>query len=113
MRGAIGRIEQLINPDVYDIHVLSSPQRFATAHRDAGLEVLRSEHFLSTGFGVLNLSGLDPAARSTRAGAVPRRQLGRLSKAVWALEDRTGPLPPPRALSPYVICVARRAGELV
>lgn len=69
---------------------------------------MRSEYFLATGFGVLNLNGLDARERSTRVKAVALRNLSRLPKVTWALESRTRPPPASRGLSPYVVCQAHR-----
>jgi cyclopropane fatty-acyl-phospholipid synthase-like methyltransferase len=109
MTGAIGAIERLINPAVYDLHVPLSPKMLVDAHEAAGLAVSDARFFLSTNFGVLNVNGLD-ATLATRVKAAVCANLSRLSKAVWRLEDRRGPLRATRLLSPYVICVAAEEG---
>lgn len=109
LTGVCGAIQKRFNRPVYDIHVPMGAPELAAAHRAAGLTVHESTYFLSTGFGILNLNGIDP--RSCRGRAWTLRQLSRASKAVWTLEDRAGrPLPASRTLSPYVVCVAARPG---
>ncbi len=105
MVGVIGRIEEAINPDVYGIHVQLGPRALAAAHEAAGFSVRRSEFFLSTNFGVLNVSDLE-AGTTTRLKAALCANLSRLSKLVWAIEERWRPLPARRAFAPYVVCVA-------
>jgi SAM-dependent methyltransferase len=105
MTGLIGLIEKAINPDVYGIHVRLGPRALAAAHEAAGLAVRRSEFLLSTNFGVLNVSDLE-AGTYTRVKAALCANLSRLSKLVWAIEERLKPLPATRAFAPYVVCVA-------
>jgi hypothetical protein len=109
MLGVVGAIERLINPAVYSMHVRLSPRALAAAHEQVGLAQVQARYFMSTNFGVANVNGLDEHARSTRAKAALLRNLSRLSKIVWAFEDGVRLLPPTQLLSPYVVCVARRA----
>jgi SAM-dependent methyltransferase len=104
MTGLVGRIEKAINPEVYDLHERLGPRALSTAHEAAGLAVRRSEFFLSTNFGVLNVNDL-PAGAPTRVKAALCASLSRVSKVVWAVEERSRPLPATRAFAPYVVCV--------
>jgi 2-polyprenyl-3-methyl-5-hydroxy-6-metoxy-1,4-benzoquinol methylase len=108
MIGAVGAIERCINRPVYDLHVGLAPQDLAAAHASAGMTVTGAGYFLSTNFGVLNTNGLDPEARATRAKRALCVNLGRVSKAVWALEARSRPLRATRLFAPYVVVTARR-----
>lgn len=110
MTGAIGLIERVINPAVHAIHVPLSARTLAEAHEAAGLAVIDARFFLSTNFGVLNVNGLERGTRATRSKAALCAHLSRLSKAIWAIEQRTRPLPGTRFLSPYVVCVASNFG---
>lgn len=108
MRGLGGFVQHMANREVFDIHIALSPQELQAAHEHAGFHVRSSEHFLSTNFGVLNLNGLRLSAPSTRMKAWAFTQLVRVSKAIWALEARAGPLPTTRLFSPYIVCVAEK-----
>jgi 2-polyprenyl-3-methyl-5-hydroxy-6-metoxy-1,4-benzoquinol methylase len=108
MVGAIGTIEHWINHPVYDLHVRLTPRALACAHTSAGMTVTAAHYFLSTNFGVLNVNGLDPEACATRAKRALCVNLGRVSKGVWALEERLRPLKATRTFAPYVVVTARR-----
>lgn len=108
MVGAIGAIERWINRGVYDMHVRLAPSDLAAAHGNAGLAVTSSRYFLSTNFGVLNTNGLDAGAWATRAKLALCVNLGRVSKAIWAIEEHLRPLKATRMFAPYVVVTARR-----
>ncbi len=108
MVGAIGAIERWINRGVYDMHVRLAPSDLAAAHGNAGLAVSSTRYFLSTNFGVLNTNGLDAGAWATRAKLALCVNLGRVSKAIWAIEEHLRPLKATRMFAPYVVVTARR-----
>jgi 2-polyprenyl-3-methyl-5-hydroxy-6-metoxy-1,4-benzoquinol methylase len=108
MTGAVGFLQKVLNPDVYDIHVPLSACDLGRAHRRSGLEVEACEYLLSSNFGVVNLHGL-PDTRKTRLSARAHLQLTRLSKLIWALESRWRPLPATRLFAPYAACCAIRS----
>ena len=107
--GLLAPLMRALNRRVYDTHVPLSAAALRQAHERAGLRVTSCGYFLSTGFGVLNnLSGLDPADRATRVRAGGLKLLRGASRAVWALEEATRPLPATGALAPYIVCTAGR-----
>lgn len=108
MVGATGAIERWINRPVYDMHMRLTPGDLARAHAAAGMTVTAAHYFLSTNFGVLNTNGLEPQAPATRAKLALCVNLGRLSKAIWSVEERVGPLRATRIFAPYVLVTARR-----
>ncbi len=108
MTGLIGRLQRLTNPATYEVHVPLTRDQLLIAHEQAGLRVACCDYFLSTGFGVVSLHGLDNTKPSTR---FKRRMLSIMKRAsvlVWAAEDATIPLPPSRLFAPSIFCVARR-----
>lgn len=107
IRGAVGLLQHLINPDVLDIHVPLNREALAAAHRDAGLADVRAFYLVSTNFGVANLHGLDPRKRSTRAKQVLLTALARASQLIWIL-DRRIKLPATGMFAGYVVGVGRR-----
>jgi 2-polyprenyl-3-methyl-5-hydroxy-6-metoxy-1,4-benzoquinol methylase len=109
-RGAIGCLQKLFNRPVYEMHVPLRARDLRAAHEAAGLRVARCHYFLSMGFGVVELSGLDPDAASTRSKWFLLNNLIRLSTLNLMLENRVAPLPTTRLLSPYVVCVAHSHG---
>lgn len=109
MRGLIGRLQKLMSPATYAVHVPLTREQLVSAHEQAGLSVAHCDYFLSTGFGVVSLHGLDDTKPSTR---FKRHMLSILKKAsvlVWVVEDATVPLPPTKLLAPSIFCVARRS----
>jgi SAM-dependent methyltransferase len=109
LTGLVGRLTKLFNRPVYDRHVPLTAADLGNAHVAANLSVLRCEYFLSVGFGVANLNGLDPYSVSTRTKRLALRTLERMSVLVWVAEDRLVRLPSTRAWSPFAVCVARTA----
>jgi SAM-dependent methyltransferase len=107
MAGLVGTLQRRVNRPVYDIHVPLTAEALAAAHNRAGLRVDHAGRLLAVNFGVVNLNGL-PDTRKTRTLERIRGYLGRASKLVWLIENRTRPLPASRALSPYVVCSAHR-----
>jgi hypothetical protein len=110
MAGLLGGLTKVFNRDVYDRHVPLTASDLRDAHVAADLAVSRCEYFLSVGFGIVNLNGLDPRSLGTRAKGMVLRGLERLSVLVWVAEDRLVHLPVTRAWSPFIVCVARTTG---
>ena len=87
LRGSIGTVERLLNGRVYRAHVPLTTDELRMTHEDAGLTVTFCRYFLSTNFGVLNLSGLASGpGLSLKAAFV--RNLVRFSKIAWEIEVR-------------------------
>jgi len=108
MHGTTGTVQKLLDPQVYATHVALDPRDLRAAHEHAGFEVLHCSYFMATNYYVVNTlqrkgSPSYPVVRAV--GAL----LGRASMAVWQLERWLGRLPATRSLSPYVVCLARRA----
>jgi 2-polyprenyl-3-methyl-5-hydroxy-6-metoxy-1,4-benzoquinol methylase len=108
MTGLIGRLQKLVNPATYKVHVALTREQLAAAHQQAGLTVAHCDYFLSTGFGVVSLHGLDDTKPSTRSKRRILSIMKKTSVLVWAVEDATVPLPPTRLFAPSIFCVARR-----
>lgn len=107
--GVMGRLLKRMNRPVYDTHVPLDVEGLARSHGDAGLEVVECGYLLSIGFAPMSAHGLDPKALRTRLWNRVRSALARVATAVWRMEARRGrPFTPRRALSPYVVCAARR-----
>jgi 2-polyprenyl-3-methyl-5-hydroxy-6-metoxy-1,4-benzoquinol methylase len=112
MAGVAGRLQKLLNPKTYELHVPLTCEQLRTAHTPAGLTVTHCDYFLSTGFGVLSLHGLDQRKPSTRLKRQLLSVLKKTSVLVWALENATLSLPPTRLFAPSVFCVALRRTEM-
>jgi len=108
MVGMVGSLQKYANPPVYDIHVPLSREDLAAAHERADLEVSDIRYFMSSGFGVSNVGGVDTATfgGKFRSGLV--KAMGRLSAISWLIEDMTVKAPNSRLLSPFIICESRR-----
>lgn len=106
--GLIGSIQRLINRPVFDVHVALPREALKTAHVSSGLEVLQCDYFLSTNFGVNNLTGLPPETVATYLKKALLVMLTRVSMAVWLYERKFGALGVNRITSPYINCLARK-----
>ncbi len=93
---------------MYDIHVLLTDKSLKAAHEKAGLEIVSCRYFLSTGFGLVNTSGLNQSAPSVKIKNQIVKTLGRLSVLGWAMENKIGRFPVVQRFSPFVVCVARK-----
>lgn len=108
MVGSVGWLTKVFNRPVYDIHVLLTIEDLRAAHEKAGLEVISCDYFLSTGFGMTNINGLNAARISTKAKKHLIRTLERFSVLCWALEDKITTLKKTQLLSPFIYCVAEK-----
>jgi SAM-dependent methyltransferase len=108
LRGAIGIVQRLLNRRIYSIHLRLGPDDLVAGHCTSDFVNAHADYFSTSNFGVLNLRGLDPGARTTRAKELVVRGLIWFSRSIWAIERRV-PLRPSRLLSGYVVCVADRA----
>lgn len=107
--GVPGAVHRLLNRKVYEAHVPLTPMRLRDAHIRAGLTILEARHFISTYFDEKNLLGLDPKRLSTRVKRAVVRTLNLFSAVVWTIEGVVRrEFPATRALSPYVIVLAKR-----
>jgi len=107
MVGIIGTIQKIINKPVYDIHELIDPFHLKLAHESIGLEVIECDYFISTNFGVNNLSGISAKSFSWIIKKVFLGFFARISMLIWFLESRTGFIfPYSKFFSPYVVCIA-------
>jgi 2-polyprenyl-3-methyl-5-hydroxy-6-metoxy-1,4-benzoquinol methylase len=105
--GWMGKLQAFLSRPVYDKHVPLSAADLERAHREAGLEVLRSEHLVAFNSGVCNLNEIPTGTAAYFGKRNLLRALNVLSRVAWKLEAR-GWLRPNRRTSPYVVCVARR-----
>ncbi|MDT8287716.1 MAG: methyltransferase domain-containing protein, partial [Elusimicrobiales bacterium] len=108
LTGWIGVLQKLVNRPVYDIHRVILPEGLREAHEAAGLEVLECGYFVSTDFGVNNLTGIRTGTPSWLLKRILLSLLARVSRTVWLLEETIGELPAGRPFSPYIFCAARR-----
>jgi 2-polyprenyl-3-methyl-5-hydroxy-6-metoxy-1,4-benzoquinol methylase len=108
LTGIAGTIQRIINRPIFDVHVPLDKEALADAHESAGLNVIHCEYFMSTNFGIINLSGLPPNSLRNFAQKVPLALLTRLSYLSWILEDHSRQLTPNRFTSPYVNCIAEK-----
>jgi SAM-dependent methyltransferase len=109
MRGLIGFLQRLFNPDVFRAHVPLKPAELEQASLSAGLALERCSYFIASHFGVVDLHGLDPAKASTRLKRSIHRNLSRLSRAIW-LVDNVVNVPAVGALAGYAMCIGRKNG---
>lgn len=102
-----GSIQKLVNQPVLDIHELIDTNRLKNEYQKAGLQVLKSEYFVSTNFGVCNLTGV-PSSLSRFFKKIFLGILARISQFAWRVENVFGKIPASKAASPYLICIGRK-----
>jgi 2-polyprenyl-3-methyl-5-hydroxy-6-metoxy-1,4-benzoquinol methylase len=108
MTGATGRAMRLLNAPVYRKHVPLGRDNLARAHRLAGLDPVLSRWFATCNFGVVNLNGVLPGTLDWYARSAALTLLLGITAGTWLVEELGVRLPARGALSPYVVCVARR-----
>lgn len=108
LTGWIGRVQQYLNQPLLDAHVAIDVSALAQAHKTAGMEIIRSDYFLSTNFGVVNLHGIRSGTVERLVKSAVLKALIALSMVVWVIEGFVGPLPAGKLMSPYIICMARK-----
>jgi len=108
MCGVIGRLTRMLNRPIFDIHVPLSSESLASAHWNTGLVVQECRYFLSTNFGAMNLDEKNRAGPPVLTKKLLHKSLNAFSLLTWTVEKVIGPLPASRALSPYIVCVARK-----
>jgi 2-polyprenyl-3-methyl-5-hydroxy-6-metoxy-1,4-benzoquinol methylase len=106
MSGLTGFTQRLVDHDVYDIHVPLTSDEVGDAHKNAGLEVIFCNYFLSTNFGVCNLNRLPHLSAEWLFKKFILATLARLSMVVWWFERIFGEFPVSKAYSPYINCIA-------
>jgi len=106
MHGLTGLAQKLLNRGIYDIHVPLGPSDVRSAHEAAGLNVLESEYFLSTNFGVVNLGEKCRSSLGWWAKKIILAILVRVSMATWLIERNFGKFRARQVFSPYVNCIA-------
>ncbi len=104
MCGLVGSIQKLVDREVYIEHARLSPRALRVAHEVHGLVTIHSGWFGSYDPTVVN-EGRSPliVERVLSAWRVATRI------PVWMALSAFGAQPEGRLLSPYVVCVARRA----
>jgi hypothetical protein len=108
MTGSVGLLQKICNRAVFDVHVPMTAEELRQAHEKAGMRVEFCRYFLSSGFGIANVSGLDENLVSTRIKKQLIKGLHGASALTWMLEDRTRPFPATRFFSPFVVCFAEK-----
>lgn len=108
MAGVIGSLQKILNKEVYDIHVVLDREDLEKAHNEVGLNVVNCKYLQSTGFGVLDTTGLDESLTSTKIKNASVKNLSRISLLLTALENKTFRLPKSKLLSPFIGCIATK-----
>jgi SAM-dependent methyltransferase len=106
--GLTGFLQKWLNRPVFDIHMPLDIETLRKSHMMAELEVLDCNYFLSVSLGIVNLSGLNPRKKSTYLKNIIYRDLCRISKLFWAIEEQFSVFPETALISPYIMCTARK-----
>ena len=93
------------NVDVYNNHVMYDEKDLKVAHELNDLEILWSGHIASSNFGMLSWCFVN---RKKGISYWIYKQLTRVSKAIWYVENKFNLDLSSTWFSPYIICVAKR-----
>ena len=107
MTGLIGLVQKMVNKPVFDIHVPLDKNALKDAHEFSGLEMVESDYFLFTNFGVCNLNKVS-ISLSWLLKKVFILSLISFSALIWLIEDLFGPFKPNKVMSPYINCFAKK-----
>jgi 2-polyprenyl-3-methyl-5-hydroxy-6-metoxy-1,4-benzoquinol methylase len=107
MKGLHGWLYRIFDKKIFDIHVPLSSRDLVRAHIEAGLKVFLSEYLLGLP-GVADQNRNEPVA----VRRMLRRMMFYLSRFYWGLEARGLGIPENPLTSPYIVCAAKKAGEL-
>ncbi len=105
MTGPLGQLQRLFDRALYEKHVPLRCEQLAQAHTVAGLEVLSSHYVLLAHLGVIQFGALERLLGSRPLQVIKIA----MSAPLWTLGPHLG-LRPNRFTSPFVMCLARKAG---
>lgn len=108
MTGFDGKLQKILNRDVFEIHVLLNAKKLAVAHQIAGFSTLDCNYFISSDFSIPNLNGLDPQLLSSRLKKFFLDNLSRLGKLILASEEYLGKFKPTQFWSPLIVYVGTK-----
>lgn len=106
MTGLVGKIQRLLDRDVYDIHVPLSREQLESSHNLAGFQIQHCMYFLASNFGVCNINSIRPGTLRWWVKKITLAILARVSMTVWLLERWGCTIRPGRFFSPSINCVA-------
>jgi 2-polyprenyl-3-methyl-5-hydroxy-6-metoxy-1,4-benzoquinol methylase len=108
MIGAVGWFQKVLNPPIFDIHVLLDVNQLSEAHKKADLEVSHCNYFMSTHFAVCNLNGINSNSLEWLIKKGICLFLVFVSVSVWFVESKIKifKLKENRLTSPYINCIA-------
>lgn len=106
LAGLGGRLQRLICPDILSVHVVMTAGDLKQAHLDAGLRVDSCEYIINGGFSNLNVSCRSDGFAFGLISRLPMI----LTSPFIAMDATMYSTPPNRLTSPYIVCVARKAG---
>ena len=105
MTGPLGWLQRFFDRPLFEKHVRLRHEQLARAHTAAGLEVLSSRYVLLAHLGVIQFGALERLFGSRPLQAIKIS----LSAPIWTLGPWLGLRPNPYT-SPFVMCIARKAG---
>lgn len=109
MAGLIGYVQKMINRPVYNIHKPLDKEALFKAHQESGLEVSNYDYFISTNFGVCNLTGLPMNTRRWLVKKIILAVLRRFSMTMWLVESKMSKkFKATILMSAYINCIAHK-----
>ncbi len=109
MVGVVGMLQQKLSRAVYDKHVPIDARALRSVHEGAGLSVLECDYFMFINFGVLNLNEVLRGSAECYVKTLVLQGLRVVTGLTWLAESGLGHFRANRAMSPYIICSARKS----
>jgi 2-polyprenyl-3-methyl-5-hydroxy-6-metoxy-1,4-benzoquinol methylase len=106
LSGMNGMIQKMVNRPIYDIHVPLDRKQLIHAHQTNGLRMMSCDYFIFVNLGVLKFENWK--GHLLYPGACRLRSL--LNVVAWMCERAIPLLKPNRWSSPYINCLAVKAG---
>ena len=109
MTGLVGKIQKLISPAVFNLHVPLAREDLEEAHESAGLHVLFCDYFMFFNLTVVNMEFWRKS--HPIAGRIAWGVLKGLTGMIWAIESFFPfLLKANHYTSPHIVCVAQKGG---
>lgn len=103
MPGIIGKLQKLLDKDVYDVHVPLAKKDILKAHQECEHKIEFCEHFMPLNLGVINIESL----QGKWYFGFLNRLFSITSKLTWLFEKHLFKLPRTAFFSPYIISLVQ------
>ncbi len=103
MPGIVGKLQKLLDKDVYDVHVPLTKEDILKAHQECGHKIEFCEYYMPLNLSVINTESL----QGKWYFALLNRLFAITSKLTWLLDKHLFKLPRTAFFSPYIISLVQ------